>query len=564
MITAPAHLVDRYRRAGWWGDRTLDDCLRAHVAMRPGHEAVVDPPNRLEVTGSVAHRLTWAELGDRVDRMACALLQAGLRRDDVIVVQLPNTWELPALYLACARLGIIASPVPAQYREHEIGAVVEQTAARAIVTAARIGKADHLAIAHAVAAAHPLAILAIGGAPHPALDLDEALARPADLAMLAAYVAAHPVSADDAVCLCWTSGSEGRPKGVPRSHNQWLAGAALMVEAAHLDGDSRILNGRPFVTVGAMTGTFIPWLVTGGTLVNHHPFSLSIFARQILDERIDFTATAPAMLAKLLDEPVLQGLPRLGRLRAITSGSAPLPAQLVRTYRDRFGIELINVFGSTEGTLLMSAAQEVPDPEQRASLFPRWGAAGLVWSFSLSRLVETMLVDPASGAVITAPGVPGELRHRGPLAFTGYFNAPDLDAAAFDAEGFVRTGDLFEIAGADGRFYRFVGRMKDIVVRGGMNISALEVETLVAAHPAVAEAAAIGVPDPILGERLCIAIACQPGHDLALEALNRFLRDEKRVAVFKLPEKLLALAALPRTAVGKVDKKRLGALAAGS
>ena len=143
------------------------------------------------------------------------------------------------------------------------------------------------------------------------------------------------------------------------------------------------------------------------------------------------------------------------------------------------------------------------------------------------------------------------------MSFTGYFNAPELTAAAFDADGFVRTGDLFEIAGDGNRFYRFVGRAKDIVVRGGMNISMLEIENLVAAHPAVLEVAALAVPDNVLGERLGIAVVARPGASIDLAGIVAFLKQQKRIALFKLPERFFAIDVLPRTAVGKLDRRKL-------
>jgi len=218
---------------------------------------------------------------------------------------------------------------------------------------------------------------------------------------------------------------------------------------------------------------------------------------------------------------------------------------------------VVNYFGSNEGAALSSTPQDVPDHGQRAQFFPRIGVPGFEWSLANAKKVSTRLVDLDSGEDIVAPGRVGELRFKGPTIFSGYFNAPELTARAFDAQGYYRTGDLFEIAGDRQQFYRFAGRHKDIVIRGGMNISSEEVENLLLAHPKVREAAVIGIPDPVLGERVCAVVVAQPGAAPDLPELVAFLRDEQEVAAFKLPEKLVLLAQLPRNPLGKVLKREL-------
>jgi non-ribosomal peptide synthetase component E (peptide arylation enzyme) len=173
-------------------------------------------------------------------------------------------------------------------------------------------------------------------------------------------------------------------------------------------------------------------------------------------------------------------------------------------------------------------------------------------------LIETRLVDPLTNEVIEQPRQPGELRISGAATFVGYYRQPELNVAAFDGEGFFRTGDLFEIGGEKNELYRFVGRLKDIIIRGGVNISAEELETLLLEHPAVAEAAVIGYPDATLGEKLCAVLA--PKKDVeppTLASVVDFLRNDKRVAAFKLPERLELVAALPRNPMGKVQKSEL-------
>jgi acyl-CoA synthetase (AMP-forming)/AMP-acid ligase II len=260
----------------------------------------------------------------------------------------------------------------------------------------------------------------------------------------------------------------------------------------------------------------------------------------------------------LLKEPHrLEGVD-LSRLRRIGSGGAPIADWLVEQFAARFGVELVNYFGSNEGAALASAPQDVPDRSHRARFFPRVGVDGFDWSVSNSRKIRTRLVDCETGAVIHEPGRAGEIRFKGPTIFSGYYKAPELTAAAFDDEGYYCTGDLFEIAGDQCQYYRFVGRKKDIVIRGGMNISAEELEGLLLGHPKVREIAVIGAPDPVLGERVCaVVVPQQAGEDPSLDELVEFLRDTAQVAAYKWPEHIVILDALPRNPVGKVLKRIL-------
>ena len=199
----------------------------------------------------------------------------------------------------------------------------------------------------------------------------------------------------------------------------------------------------------------------------------------------------------------------------------------------------------------------MPDPADRARYFPRAGVDGFDWSVSTTRKIRTKLVDPTTDEEISKRDQIGELRFEGPTIFSGYYRAPELDATAFDRDGYYRTGDLFRIAGERMQWYEFAGRAKDIVNRGGMKISSEEIENLLAGHPAIQEAAIIGIADEALGERVCAVIAMRNGARVELSELVAYLRDQARVAAYKLPERLEIVSALPRNAVGKVLKREL-------
>jgi acyl-CoA synthetase (AMP-forming)/AMP-acid ligase II len=555
ILVKPEKIAD-YTARGWWGTQTLWDLFCVNLRTRPDAEAVVDAPNRLEFAHGAPRRLSWAQLATEVDSLCQVLLANHLQRDDVVVVQLPNCVEQFGVYLACARLGLIVSPVPVQYREHELSHVLSLTKAVAVITFARIGKPQG---GHA-ASAMWLALQNDHPALHTVLDISAPLQQPltaADRAHLAQAERAANVTANDVFTICWTSGTEAQAKGVPRSHNEWLVIAPSIIEAAQIPQHARLLNPFPLVNMAGVSTAFATWLVLGGTVVQHQPFTLPVFLQQLRDEKIDYTVAPPAILNMLLQNDALLAGIDFKRLSRIGSGSAPLSDWMVRGFADKHGVQIINYFGSNEGAALSGNHIDIPDPALRAEFFPRAGVAGFDWSVSTTRKIKTRLVDLGSGDEITQAGQPGELRFAGPTIFSGYYGSPDLSARAFDDQGFYKTGDLFEIAGDQLQFYRYVGRSKDLVIRGGVNISSEEIENLLMACPGVREAAVVGVPDATLGERVCACVVAAEGTHITLVDITTYLRDHKRVAVYKLPELLLLLPALPRNPVGKILKREL-------
>lgn len=571
MILVPSDKIEEYTRKGWWGTTTLWDLFRQNLLQRPQAEAVVDAINRADFAHGEPQRSTWAQLADAVDRFCHLLLELGIRRDAVLLMQLPNCVEQFVVYMACARMGIVVTPVPAQYRENELDHILESTQAVAVVTFTRIGKP---ASGHASAEMfaqmkprHPQLrhILCWGDDVAPAfVDVgrrtDAPLTAEQQEQLLQAERAAG-VTANDVFTICWTSGTEARPKGVPRSHNEWLVVAPSIIDAGQIREHARLLNPFPLVNMAGISTAIASWLVLGATVVQHHPFTLPVFLQQLRVEQIDYTVAAPALLNTLLQNTHLLDGIDFKRLSRIGSGSSPLSEWVVRGFADKYGVQIINYFGSNEGAALSGNDIDLPDPALRAKFFPRPDAEGFSWSISTTRKVRTRLVDLETGEDIREPGHVGELRFIGPTIFSGYYRAAELTARAFDERGYYKTGDLFELGGDRLQYYCYAGRAKDLVIRGGMNISAEEIEGLLLACPDVREVAVVGVPDPIMGEKLCVCVTPQDGHTLTLDGIVQYLRDEKHVAAYKLPEYLLSMPMLPRNPVGKVLKTELRAQA---
>ncbi|MFJ2742783.1 class I adenylate-forming enzyme family protein [Streptomyces sp. NPDC087440] len=555
----PPERVAQYTAAGWWEGETTDSLLRARVREHPDRLALVDPLNKNDLMDSAPLRLSWAEVDGAADRVAALLLRHGLTQGDVLGVQLPNTVEQVCVYLACWRIGVIVSPLPVQYREHETVQLGTLAQFDAFLTAGRIGERRVAAEVAGLRRQLPSlrTVFAYGeGLPAGVVSLTAELALPYDTAEVAAYTEKHPVDANDCVTICWTSGTESTPKGVPRCHNDWLAVARTCAEAPRMTADDVLLNPFPMVNMAGFAGLFLPWLRVGCVLVQHHPFDLPVFLRQIARERVTYTVAPPALLTMLLAREDLMALTDLSSLTRIGSGSAPLSVAMVRGWQERHGIGVINFFGSNEGTGMLTDPYDVPDPEQRARYFPRYGHGPADrWSTLAASWTQLRIVDRETGEDIEEPGVPGELRIKSPQVFAGYLNGSQLPSP-FDESGFLRTGDVFEIAGEQGEFLRYVDRAKDLVIRGGMNIAPAELEHLLAGHPSVAEVAVVGYPDEVLGEKVCAVVVPVPGATVTLADLVAYLQG-LHIASYKLPERLLVREALPRNPVGKVLKREL-------
>ncbi len=544
---------------GLWGRQTIDEYFQELVHRFGERGAVVDASNRQEFLGSAPRRLSFLELAQEVAR-ACAVLQGqGLKAGDVICMQLPNCVEQFVLYLACARLGLIVSPVPVQYREHELEHILSLTSARAVVTYRAPDGYDHVSMFERLRASTPslntLFVLE-GPAVGNAVVLKDAM-RAVQLPAGIEGAPMHLVDANDVFTICWTSGTEARPKGVPRTHNEWFAQGRIAVGLSRVGESHRILNPFPMINMAGFATCFFTWLLTGCTVVQHHPFKLPVFLEQLRTERIDHTVAPPAVLNAMLHNPALVEGIDFGRLNRIGSGAAPLSPWMVGEFERRWGVSILNNYGSNEGGVLAGSEIDVPDSAQRATSFPRTGVVGQYWQGAGLDSVQTRLVNPETGQDIDQPGIAGELRFAGPTVFRGYLGDPSITENAFDEQGFYRSGDLFEIAGEQGQYYRYVGRLKDIIIRGGINISTEEIDALLLSHPKVADAAVVGYPDEALGERICAFIQLKPDQTLELQELSRFLIEEKKIAIFKLPERLELVQELPRNPVGKLLKREL-------
>ncbi len=523
---------------------TLTDLYNEAVNAGHGRIALADAPNRESFAPGAPRRFGWADLHGSVSAAVQSLTSLGVQPGDRVAIQLPNVVELPVLILACSCLGAIAVPFPVQHRSHELREGFNTAEVSLVVTADRPDRPDQLsqvgALVESLNLDRQLSVASI----NPAFDGLTVNVEPPDNPESIPVVA--DTSPDSMATICWTSGTTGTPKGVPRTHAMWAETARFQVDELSLTDTDRILCPFPLVNMAGIGGMLVPWLMSKSALFLHQPLDLPVFLHQLQSERATYTVAPPPLLNMLIRDQSVLGDVDLSALRVVTSGSAPLDSWMIEGW-EALGVEICNAFGSNEGVSLLSTRRSVPDPAQRARLFPEPERPG----------VEVAIIDRTTGESITELGRPGELLFRGPIVFDGYL---DSDGSEFDDDWF-RSGDIFEWAtersASSPRLLRFVDRAKDIIIRGGMNISAAEVESFVSTHPAVGECAAVGYPDTDLGERVGVFVV--KGDQEAAPELDEVVEIMRAagVASYKLPERLEVIEQLPRNAVGKVMKPKL-------
>ena len=556
MITSSKQRIEQYTERGWWGNTTVHELLWKNTAAHPELLAVADQPNRADWTDGGPLRLSYAELSAASTNLACELMDRGIGAGDAVVVQLPNITELVVVYFACSMAGVIVSPVPVQYGQHELQLAARTLSPSAVISTGHI-KEITLAKNARGAMSEDVQVLAFGEEPAPGitrLQLDTVF-REQNESRVRTHIVDSEIDANTILTICWTSGTTGTPKGVPRSHNMWMATGRTSADAGQYRKGDRVLNPFPLVNMAALGGFFFPFNLFGCSLILHHPFDPPVFLKQMETEKITFTIAPPAVLNQMAKMPDMWNGFDFSALRCIGSGSAPLAPWMIRTFGEEYGKEIVNFYGSNEGIALFSTPETAAEPEVRASMFPRMGVAGMPWKGVTHDSVRTRVVKVDSEEEITEPGQPGELLFDGATVFDGYLGVENDEV--FTSDGWFRTGDLVEICGEPPNYYRIVGRCKDIINRGGMKISPAEIDILLEGFPGTAEGAVCSYPDENLGERVCACVVANPDSEApSLSQINDYLL-EKGLAKFKLPEKLLIIDSLPRNPLGKVQRNEL-------
>jgi non-ribosomal peptide synthetase component E (peptide arylation enzyme) len=546
MITSPKQRISDYRERGWWGDDTLHGLLASNAKQYPDTLAVADQPNRSDLTGDEPCRLSFTELDAASDQLACQLLDRGISTGDRVIVQLPNIVELVVCYMAFSKIGAIISPVPVQYGSHELQHISATISPVAIVTLNRFGALELAKTAESITN-DSVQLLVFGTDLNITSTLD-----PEKCLQVRSHQDRYPTGADHILTISWTSGTTGTPKGVPRSHNMWVATARCCAEAGNYKQGDRFLNIFPLVNMASIGGFLYPALLLGCSIILHHPLDPGLYLTQLQNEKITFTIAPPMLLNQLAKSQDMWNQFDFSHLRSIGSGSAPLAPWMIETFRQQYGLEVINFYGSNEGISLFCTPMHTADSEVRATMFPRLGCGITRFDSYANRAILSKVVDTETGEMITESGHVGELLFAGATVFDGYLGTDNDEL--FSDDDYFHTGDLVELCGDPPAFYRIAGRCKDIINRGGMKISPAEIDILLEGLPGASEVAVCAYQDDVQGEKVCACLVVEPDTDRpSLDDVIDYLL-KQGLAKFKLPERIEFLDNLPRNPLGKVQR----------
>ncbi|MBI3007759.1 MAG: AMP-binding protein [candidate division NC10 bacterium] len=465
---------------------------------------------------------TYADLQAASAAAADHLRARGISAGDVVGLILPNAPALVAHLFGILRIGATVLPLNPNLTPRELSLMLEDSRARAIVTtgdlALQLGRVRSLTPSLKE-------VIAV----HPGRPLERAAGTPGS------RIGGSP---DETAFLVYTAGTTGRPKGVMLTHRNVLANTAQVAERTGLAPADRVLHVMPLFHVnGLINNTILP-LRVGASIVLRPRFDIGEFWGVVASFRPTYFTAVPTMFARLMD--AWDGRADTSSLRFVRSGAAPMAAALQRQVEERLAVPVVLSYGLTEATC--TCTMNPADPERRV------GSVGL----ALPREVVAVLDE---GGRPRGPGEVGEVVVQGPNVMAGYLNAPEATAQALRG-GCLYTGDLGYLD-PDG-FLFLTDRKKDLIIRGGENISPREVEEALLAHPAVAEAAVVGTPDREWGEEVVAFLVPRGGRVLAVDEVQAFCRE--RLARYKVPRRIQVVPALPLTSLGKVDKARLRSL----
>ncbi|HAI5309090.1 TPA: medium-chain fatty-acid--CoA ligase [Escherichia coli] len=514
-----------YRQQGLWGDASLADYWQQTARAMPDKIAVVD---------NHGASYTYSALDHAASCLANWMLAKGIESGDRIAFQLPGWCEFTVIYLACLKIGAVSVPLLPSWREAELVWVLNKCQAKMFFAPTLFKQTRPVDLILPLQNQLPQLQQIVGvdklAPATSSLSLSQIIA---DNTPLTTAITTH---GDELAAVLFTSGTEGLPKGVMLTHNNILASERAYCARLNLTWQDVFMMPAPLGhATGFLHGVTAPFLI-GARSVLLDIFTPDACLALLEQQRCTCMLGATPFVYDLLN--VLEKQPAdLSALRFFLCGGTTIPKKVARECQ-QLGIKLLSVYGSTESS--PHAVVNLDDPLSRFMHTDGYAAAG----------VEIKVVDDARKTL--PPGCEGEEASRGPNVFMGYFDEPELTARALDEKGWYYSGDLCRMDEAG--YIKITGRKKDIIVRGGENISSREVEDILLQHPKIHDACVVAMPDERLGERSCAYVVLKaPHHSLSLEEVVAFF-SRKRVAKYKYPEHIVVIEKLPRTASGKIQK----------
>ena len=522
----------RYEKRRWWLGMTLGDMFDRACDLYPEKEALVGEDRRY----------SWRQLRTLVDNLAYNLLQVGFKGGETVLLQTPNWPEFVISYFALQKAGLVMVLLTVNHTAREIVHLADLTRPKGWILPRQYRKTDYLPMIEQVQKKIPglEKVITLGeDAPEGFLEFDRLMETGADPGDIQSLLEEARPDPGDVCQILPSGGTTGLPKGAPRTHNDYICNLEYTAKAWDLNSSDTVLVAT---TVGhnlALVACVTPAVFQGARLVlldSTYPLD---FCRTVQDESVTCTGLVPTLISRIVN---YEGLDEydFSSLQRIYVGAANSPPELVRQVEEKIGARYINAFGMVEGPLAQSRPYHPPEVRGQTIGKPCCP-------------YDNFVTLDANGR-INPSGVEGELAARGPGIFTGYLNNPNANQEAFTRDGYFRTGDLAVIDGEG--FIRITGRIKDIIIRGGENIAARDVEDLVSSHPQVEYVAAVGMPDPELGEQVCAFVKRVEGSEISDQDILAHLKKMETSKIL-FPARFEFVQDIPLTAAGKADKKVL-------
>ncbi|HWM18398.1 MAG TPA: AMP-binding protein [Ilumatobacteraceae bacterium] len=512
-------------------ERTIGDDLHATAELYADREALV-----------VRHqdvRWTYAELNQRVDELARALVASGFERGDRIGIWAPNCSEWVLVQYATARIGVILVNINPAYRTHEVRYALQQSGCRGLVAATDFKSSDYVAMVDEVRPDLPdlEQVIHLGTA-----AWSELLARAADVPIERVRAIEAQLDPSDAINVQYTSGTTGFPKGATLSHRNILNNGYFVSEGCRYTHEDRVCIPVPFYHCFGMVMGNLGCTTHGATMVVPAPaFDPEATLAAVAEERCTSLYGVPTMFIAMLGLPSFESYDLTSLRTGIMAGS-PCPIEVMKQCIERMNMDEVTIcYGMTE-TSPVSTQSATDDPVDK-----RTGTVGRVHPH-----VEIKIIDPDAGTTVER-GTTGEFCTRGYSVMIGYWNEPERTAESIDDDGFMHSGDLAVMD--DEGYVNIVGRSKDMIIRGGENIYPREVEEFLYTHPDITDVQVIGVPDLKYGEEVMAWITVRAGAELTADDVREFCQG--RIAHYKIPRYVQTTDEFPMTVTGKIQKFKL-------
>jgi non-ribosomal peptide synthetase component E (peptide arylation enzyme) len=524
-----AERIREYTSKGLWGDKTVCDYLDETIKKYPDKIAVVD---------SRGKRLTYEALGRISERLSLGFLNLGIKKEDIVSIQLPNCVEFTCIYFALARIGVVFNTLAATYRHSEVRYILNFSESKTMIIPDEFRRFDYVDMIQELRPelSHLEHVIVIGEkVPREMMSFKEFSERRWEEESSLEALEKNKPGANDVLSLLFTSGTEAQPKGVLHTHNAIIFGEKSFAQALELTSDDICFMPSPLThATGFAHGVNLP-MIMGPKAVSLEIWEPEDALKIIEKERCTYSMGATPFVRTLLDCPNLHKYD-ISAMRFFLCGGAPVPKELVMEGA-KIGLKILPVYGLTES--IPHVTGRLNDPPEKI-----YGTDGRPCPN-----IEVTIRD--ENRKVLSVGETGEEASRGANLCVGYFKRPDLNEKSFDENGWFYSGDLARLD-EDGNLI-IEGRKKDIIIRGGQNISVKEVEDMLLTHPKIYNVAIAAMPDKKMGEKACAFIIPHPGETVALEEVASFLMENK-VAKFKLPERVELVDEFPMTPSGKIQK----------